>query len=177
MYVFSEDRASAFKGKGKVGPLKKLEKHPRFHIVFRQLSEELSLKYHILKQLEEFTCLMYGQNRESSMDDLRAKLLRKIVVEDEKFASKSKIDLFRLPSCHSALKPHLQWLNHHVSLYKCADESFLVKLKPYDDGPGWIRTEDGVMEPVWSCGAALPNSLVNLLDTGDHEEVKEEEQN
>ncbi|KAK2184915.1 hypothetical protein NP493_249g10000 [Ridgeia piscesae] len=117
---------------------------------------------------------MYGQNRESSMDGLRVKRLRKIVAEDEKLTSKSKIDLVRFPLCHSALKPHLQRLNHHVALYKHADEAILAKLKPYDDGQGWIRTEDGVLEPVWSCGAALPNSLVNLMDTGDRDEEKEE---
>ena len=33
-----------------------------------------------------------------------------------------------------------------------------------------------MLEPVWSCGAALPNSVVNLLDTGDREEEKEEEE-
>ena len=32
--------------------------------------------------------------------------LRKIVVEDEKLTSISKIDLVRFPPCHSALKPH-----------------------------------------------------------------------
>ena len=41
---------------------------------------------------------MYGQNRESSMDGLCAKLLRKIVVEDKKLTSKSKIDLVHLPA-------------------------------------------------------------------------------
>ena len=119
---------------------------------------------------------MYGHNRESSMYAIRVKLLRKIVVEDEKLASKSKFNLVRFPPCHSAFKPHLQRLNHHVALYKHADEDILAKLEPYDDGPGWIRTEDGVVEPMWSCGAALPNPLVNLLDTGDHEEEKEEEE-
>ncbi|KAK2189621.1 hypothetical protein NP493_101g08000 [Ridgeia piscesae] len=108
---------------------------------------------------------MYEQNREYSVDGFRAKLLRKIVVEDEKLTSKSKIDLVRLPPCHSALKPHLQRLNHHVALNKRADESILGKF----DGQGWIRTEDRVLESVWSCGPVLPNSLVNLLDTGDRE--------
>ena len=28
---------------------------------------------------------------------------------------------------------------------------------------------------VWSCGPLLPNSLVDLLDTGDEEEKEEEE--
>ena len=41
-----------------------------------QLGEEWNLKYHVLKQLEEFTA--YGQNRECSVDGFRAKLLRKI---------------------------------------------------------------------------------------------------
>ena len=40
-YVFSgEDCTSAFKGKGKVRPLKKLEKNPKFHKAFQQLGED-----------------------------------------------------------------------------------------------------------------------------------------
>ena len=33
-----------------------------------------------------------------------------------------------------------------------------------------------MLEPVWSCDAALPNLLVDLLDTGDREEEEEEEE-
>ena len=33
-----------------------------------------------------------------------------------------------------------------------------------------------MLEPVWSCDAALPNSRVDLLDTGDHEDVDKEEE-
>ena len=65
-YVFSgEDCTSAFEGKGKVGPLRKLEKNPRFHSAFRQLGVEWNIQPQPVKQLEEFTCLMYGQSRES----------------------------------------------------------------------------------------------------------------
>ena len=68
-------------------------------------------------------------------------------------------------------------MNHRVALYKRADESILKKNKnPYDDGQGWIRTEDGVLEPLWSRDAALPNSLVDLLDTGDGKEEEQEEE-
>ena len=113
-----------------------------------QFSEEWNLKCHVLKQLEEFTCLVYGQNCESSVDGLRAKPLRKIVVEDEKLISKSKVALVRLPSWHSALKPHIQRTNHRAALYKRAVESILEKPNPYDDGQGWIRSEVGVLEPM-----------------------------
>ena len=132
------------KRREKVGPVKKLEKHPWFHKAFMQLGEEWNLKFHVLKQLEEFTCLIYGQNRESSMDGMRAKHLRKIVGEDEKLTYKSKIDLARLPSCHSILKPHLQRVNHRVALYNHADESILEKPNSYDKDWGW-SVEIGVV--------------------------------
>ena len=59
--------------------------------------------------------------------------------EDEKLTSKSKVDLGRLSLCHSALKPHLQWVKHRVALSKRADESILEKPNPYDDGHGYYK--------------------------------------
>ena len=117
---------------------------------------------------------LHGVRTEPRVFDGRAKPVRKIVGGDEKLTSKSKVDLARLPPCHSALKQHLQRMNYRVALYKRADESILKR--PYDDGQGWIRTEDGLLEPGWFCGAALPNTLVTLLDTGDLDEEKEEEE-
>ena len=49
---------SAFKGNGKVGPLKKLDKNPRFHDAFMKLGEEWNLESYVKKQLEEYSCLM-----------------------------------------------------------------------------------------------------------------------
>ena len=112
---------------GKVRPLKKLE---MCHKVFMQFGDEWDLKSHVLEQLEEFTCLVDGQNRESSMDGLRAKSLRKIVRENEKLISKPKVYLSRLPPCHPALKPHFQQVNHRIALYKRADESSWKKQIP-----------------------------------------------
>ena len=57
MYVFSgEDCASAFKGNREGGAR---DKSWRSTPGFIKRSG-LNLKYHVLKQLEEFTCLMYG---------------------------------------------------------------------------------------------------------------------
>ena len=97
----------------------------------------------------------YGQNRETSVDIVRPKLLRKMVGEDGKLTSKSKVDLTRLPPCHAALKPHVQPVNHRVALYKRADQAILQKPKPYDDGQGWKKNTEGVLEPVWSCPTKL----------------------
>ena len=40
---------------------------------------------------------------------------------------------------------------------------------------GCIRTDQGVLEPLWSCVPVLPTSLVDLLDTGHREEEDEVE--
>ena len=86
-----------------------------------QFGEEWNLNSYVLKKLEEF--------------GLGAKPLRK-TGKEEKLTSKSKVGLARLSPCHSALKPHFQWVNHRVALSKSADESILEKPNPYDDGHG-----------------------------------------
>ncbi|KAK5923027.1 hypothetical protein CgunFtcFv8_000033 [Champsocephalus gunnari] len=133
------------------------------------------LAQNVMKQLEQFTCLIYGESRESSVDVVRAKLLHKMVGQDDKLTAKSKVDLARLPPCYDALKPHVQRVNHRVALYKRSDESILEKPNPYDEEQGWMRT-GGVLRPVWSCGPVLPTSLVYLLDTTEREQEDEEEE-
>ena len=165
-YVFSgEDCTSAFKGKGKVRPLKKLEKNPKFHKAFEQLGDDWDVDLFMQTQIEQFTCLMYGRSRDTSVDVARAKLLRKMVGENEKLTSKSKVDLARLPPCQSALKQHVNRVNHRICLYKRADIPILEKPKPYDQGQGWTRTNEGVLEPLWSSVPVLPKSLVDLMGT------------
>ena len=59
------------------------------------------------------------------MDIARTKLLRKMVGEDNKLTSKSKVDLDGLPPCQSDLKPHIQRVDHRVALYKRAIKKLL----------------------------------------------------
>ena len=85
-----------------------------------ELGDNWDLKSEVLRQVEKFPRLMYGQGRESSVDIFRVKMLRKMVGEDKTLTSRSKVDLARLPYCHSALNPHIQRTNHRVALYKRA---------------------------------------------------------
>ena len=182
-YVFTgEDCTSSFKGKGKVAPLKKLEKNPRFHKCFQQLGDDWNVNADVLKEVEKFTCLMYGQSRETSVDGARVKLLRKMVGDGEKLTSKSKVDLGRLPPGYSALKPYVQRVNHRVALCKRAHQAIVEKPKPYEEGEGWLRNDsNNMLEPIWSCGGILPTALVDILETtanednGDDDEIGEED--
>ena len=63
-----EDCTSAFKGKGKVGPLKKLQKYPKHQRALKQLGSEWTVDTSLYRQLEAFTCLLYGYPREVSLN-------------------------------------------------------------------------------------------------------------
>ena len=148
LYVFTRgDCTSSFKGKGKVTPLKKLEKNPKFQEAFQRLGDSWVLEEDIIKKLEHFTSVMYGKCRESSVDAIRLKMLRKMFGEGERQTSKSKIGLSRLPPRYSALKPHIQRVNHRVALYKRAAQASIKKPKPFEQDQGWTITDDGILEP------------------------------
>ena len=62
MYAFSGcDSTSAFKGKEKIQPLKKLSQMPKFVPVFVALGESWDISLQLFNQLERFTCAMYGR--------------------------------------------------------------------------------------------------------------------
>ena len=112
---------------------------------------------------------MYGQTRESSVNTVRSKLLKKMIGEDHTLNYKSKVDMVRLPPCQDSLVPHVQRVNHRVASYRRAAEPIFERPKPYDEGQGWLKTEQGVLEPVWSNGPILPPSLVDLVGVDDDE--------
>ena len=89
-----------------------------------------------------------------------------MVGENYELTSKSKLDLARLPPCQSALIPHIKRVNHRVALYKRADQPNIPDIPhPYEDNQGWMKTEEGVLEPLWSITPVLPPSLIDLLET------------
>ncbi|CAJ1064746.1 uncharacterized protein LOC124118725, partial [Xyrichtys novacula] len=132
-YVCSgEDCTSAFKGKGKVGPLKKLQKNPKYQAAFRELGVEWCLSSSCKEDLEHFTCLMYGHGREKKVDAVCVKMIRKMVRDDESLSAKSKVDLGRLPPPQCSLSTHLDRCNHRVACYKRAAAPVFERPKPYD---------------------------------------------
>ena len=87
MCFTGEDCMSSFKGKSKVTPQKKLEKNPKFQEAFQRLGDSWVLEKDVIKKLEHFTCVMYAQCRESSVDAIRLKMLRQMCGEDKRLTS------------------------------------------------------------------------------------------
>ena len=109
LYVFTgEDANCAFKGKGKVMPLKKLEKKPRHQSSCQRLCENWNIDSELLDDLKKFTCEMYGYPRIGSIDVVRATMLKKMVGEGQTITSSSNVDLSKLTPCCSSLVPHIK---------------------------------------------------------------------
>ena len=72
-------------------PLKKLQK------AFKQLRVKWEVKEQTYSALEEFTCLMYGNMCIKSINEVRALMLKKMVGEEDKLSTKSKLDFSHLP--------------------------------------------------------------------------------
>ena len=49
----------------------------------------------VYKELETFTCAMYGYARDISINNVRTKMLKKMVGEDQTLNKSSKVDLSR----------------------------------------------------------------------------------
>ena len=64
-----------------------------------------------------------------------------------------------------------------MAIYKRAVTLFWCP-KP-DPNQGWEKNEEGILEPVWSCGPILPTSLIDFLEETveemDCEDNKEQE--
>ena len=50
-----------------------------------------------MKKIEEFTCLMYGYSRATSINETWYWRIKEVVVDDITLTTKSKVDVARLP--------------------------------------------------------------------------------
>ena len=59
-----------------------------------------------------------------------------------------------------------------------AHQAITESPKPYDDGQGWVKTDQDGLHAIWSRGSILPKSLVDLLeaDQDGAERVEEDEE-
>lgn len=124
------DTTSAFKGIGKVKPIKVLRKKERFEEVFSTLGDSWEVQESTLKELESFTCTLYGFPRFNSLNDLRLHLLKKKCVENNVIDPNKTVDLASLPPCYDTLTEHVKRTNfqviHKIGMVKCLNFTFSI---------------------------------------------------
>ena len=87
------DSTSAFKGRGKIKPLKALQGAPKFVPVLAKLGDEWEVSDESLDGLEEFCCLLYGHKRVKRVNTVRDVKLKKVCGSSGTLKSTTSVDL------------------------------------------------------------------------------------
>ncbi len=159
------DTCSAFKGIGKVKPIKVLQKNPRFSHVLEQLGDSWDIPDDLLVEVEELTCALYGKPRFKSVNELRFHLLKAKCGNKETIDYKKNIDFGTFPPCKASLLEHVRRVNYQVAIWKHAHIA-LPEVPSPAENHGWVWKDD-VLEPLWTSGSILPQKLVDILDEGN----------
>ena len=99
---------SVFKGKRKVCPPKKLIKHPKYQSHFKLLDEKWSVAEETYEMIEVFLCLMCGYAKCKLINQVRSKMLKKMVRKNQKLNKRLKFGLARLRPCQDLLVPNIE---------------------------------------------------------------------
>ena len=166
------DTSSAFRGIGKVKPIKVLGKKETFEDCFARLGESWNLDSDIIIQLEKFTCTLYGYPRYSNINLLRYDLLMKKCDGNMKLDPSKSVDLGSLPPCSNTLIQHMKRCNFQLAIWRRALENFQEVPDPTEHG--WLMV-DQALEPLWCEGSVLPDQLSDLLGEDTMADTDEDE--
>ena len=171
------DTTSAFKGIGKIKPVKILQKHPRFQHVLAGLGKECAVSEEMVDDLEMFTCAIYGKCRSHSVDNVRSSLIKETCsMKDGTINVKKKVKLHvcSLQPCSKALIQHIRRANYQMAIWRRADTHIMEVPKP-TDRHGWLTDSDGKMMPLWFEGECLPEVLIDDDDLPGSEESADDD--
>lgn len=169
------DTTSAFKGIGKIKPIKVLQKNPRFVETIARLGDTWAIAEEVKADIEIFTCAMYGRHRFTCVNDLRQQLLKERC-GDEPLNANHNVDMASMPPCKQTLQEHIKRSNYQVAIWKRALEP-MPDVPAASNGHGWVDV-DGTLEPMWSAeeDVILPADVVDfLVDFPDSDDEEEEE--
>ena len=168
------DGTSAFKGKGKIKPLKILEKKPEFIHSLAVVGDSWGVTHQVLEILEELTCAVYGYYRCKDINQCRhVKLKEKC---EEKLDPTKSIDMGSLPPCKDSLHQHICRVNYQVAIWKRSHIPSPAIPSP-TDGHGW-KLDGGTLEPKWTDGDIIPPEMAGILestlDSNDNDSSEDE---
>ena len=95
------DTTSAFVKKGKIKPLKALQKHTSFIPVFQNLGQSAEVPVDVFSKLEAFTCILYGGGSKKINSLRHDKFQERLSARSENgvLSSYNGIDMSLLPPC------------------------------------------------------------------------------
>lgn len=170
------DTISSFVRKGKVGPLRVLQKNPQYIPVFKGLGTSPTVTPGQFDDLEAFTCLLYGAR--SGIKDINklryTMFMTRFTPKNQLLSSESGIDLSLLPPCRSSLRMHVVRANYQALIWNQANWAYPELPKPYN-GHGWVLQGDKLGYQWTEEDEMLPEELVDLVLEQDDDEEEEDD--
>lgn len=168
------DTTSAFVRRGKLIPLKNIEKNQSFLNVFDKLGKTLDVTEDLLSELEKYVCSMYGKPKYSDVNKLRYDLFA------QKYQGKSGqllsnydgVDLSLLPPCRDSLEMHIKRANYQAYIWLHADQRYPEVPSPV--GHGW-KLEDNSIDYEWTSGYIFPQELVDIMCSGRSTDTQDDD--
>ena len=161
------DTTSAFKGLGKVKPIKVLQGNLKYSESLSTLGDSWDVSDELVQEFDAFTCALYGKPRMTSVDAVRHIKINDKCSEAGIVPSKN-VDIGCLPPCKRSLVQHIRRTCYQVAIWKRALDPNPHVPDPVDHG--WTMVE-GKLEPLWYEGSILPQALVDatadLVDDAD----------
>ncbi|KAL2089326.1 hypothetical protein ACEWY4_014014 [Coilia grayii] len=156
------DTSSAFRGKGKLVPVKKMLKAPKFVPMLAKLGDNWTVSEDLIDDLEAFTCAMYGDNTTAGkVDALRLNRINKLCTKQGK-SIPVNVDMSSLPPCQKSLTQHIRRVNFQVAVWKRASIAHPM-IPSAVQGHGWLMTDNG-LQPLWYEGESHPENLQDLCE-------------
>ena len=169
------DCTSAFKGKGKVRPMKLLSQKSKCIHIFGAVGSTWTLgDGHIVHNMDEFTCRWYGVGpRVKQVDVARDIKVKNICGSNVDLRPGLSIDLSTFPTCRQVLAQHIKRVNLQVGIWRRVLDHFPEIPSPVDHG--YHETEQGQLKPLCFEGDVIPMVLVDIFEeNGNGEEITDE---
>ena len=156
------DTTSAFVHRGKIAPLKLVERNPQFIPILSRVGQERQCSDAFISDMEAFTCAMYGGATYTNINKLRYDtFLKKYQDRNNVLNVSNGTDMSLLPPCRSALEMHIRRVNYQVYIWVHAHENN-PDLPDIEDS-GWKLSSEEI-EYDWVKGSlVVPEQLVDIL--------------
>ena len=159
LHVFTGcDTTSAFKGHGKLKPLKILEKNDEYKKAFSEIGIEWTITQSTKDKLEAFTCAIYGKPRVKDVNMARFQKINEACSNKSLNAMKN-VDLASLPPCKKTLEKHIERVIYTVGILKKSHIPNLIIPNP--ENYGWKKV-NGLVQPHWFDGKEMPLQLEDV---------------
>ena len=172
LHAYTGCDTNAFRGKGKIIPLKKALKVPMFISALAKLGNNWNTSSQVIAELELFTCTLYGgKPRVTNIDDLRLTAIKKLSTKQGR-STPSNVDMSTLPPCHKSLIQHVYRINYQVAIWKSANYP-IPRIPDASHGLGWVMTNEG-LKPLWYEGESKPINLEDISEASHNEDSDDE---